>query len=185
EADHVVLACEDADLRDVELAVVNGKAQDQEDLIVVDLELRALTLVQHVLERELVQAELRAELAERRRIRAAVDLNPRPTVALEVRLALLGDELALGVRVARVVDEPDRQRAVRLGRALDERAGRRAGRVVGFHPHRRLSLTGKWCQTPFARKSGSEPVFSWKSGSEHCCPTSGSEKGLVHFVGYN
>src|SRR5690606_41186165 len=35
------------------------------------------------------------------------------------------------------------------------------------------------------RNRGQTPISRSKRGLTHCCPTSGSEKGLVHFVGYN
>src|SRR5690606_28816522 len=45
------------------------------------------------------------------------------------------------------------------------------------------SLSGDLRTGPLDLVKSSAP--NRKRGLTHCCPTSGSEKGLVHFVGYN
>ncbi len=136
KADQEIVADEQAQLRHRHVGRVgfyDRMRHNDEQLVVVLVDLRSLARVDHVLERQLVQAEQRAELAQGRRFGIPLDVNPGDRVAVEVHPALLRrrqvvlDEFGFGV-----IRQVQLQRnESRLAGAL-QGSRRRAGRVVAL-----------------------------------------------------
>ena len=126
EGDHVVLAEEDADLAEPDLALLVGRiVQHDEPLALVEVELAARVGVEHVLQRERMQVERHAEVAQHFRARPARHVDPGAARRAEMEAAFVDldtvQDLAL---VVGVFDQGEVERLVGHGRAAGQRARR-------------------------------------------------------------
>ena len=128
EGDHVVLAEEDADLARMQLAVLVGRiVQHDEALALVEVELAPLVGVEDVLERQRMQVEGHAEVAQHVRAGTAGDVDPGVARRAEMEAALVDLHAVQHLHVLRrVLDQGEVERLVGHGRAPGERAGRGA-----------------------------------------------------------
>ena len=129
ERDHIVLAEEDADLPRMQLTVlVGGIAEHDEALPLVEVELAPLVGVEDVLERQGMQVEGHAEVAQHLRARPPRDVDPGVAGRAEMEAALV-DLHALHHLdiVRRVLDQGEVERLVGDRRTAGQGARRGAG----------------------------------------------------------
>ena len=143
EGDDVVLAEEDADLAQPDLVVfVERIVQHDEALALVEIELAARIGVEHVLERQRMQVEGHAEVAQHLRTRPARHVDPGAAGRAEMEAALVDlhavQHLAI---VLGVLDQGEVERLVGHGRAPGQRARRSPGLGMAMNDSVHHSLT--------------------------------------------
>ena len=157
EGDNVVLAEEDADLARVQLAFLVGRVvQHDEALALVEVELAPLMGVEHVLERQRMQIECHAEVAQHVRAGMAGDVDPGVAGRAEMEAAFVDLHAVQHLHVVRrVLDQGEVECLVGHGCAPGERAGRRAG--LGMAMYEAVHVAKRRCRRQTS-------CMTWMSG---------------------